>query len=88
MTPRAIVGDFNATPWWPAYRAIAAHYRDAAGDLPGRPPRTWPNLSAVGLPGLLRIDHCFVSGMRAERSERIPLPGSDHYGLCVDLVDE
>lgn len=84
-TARAVVGDFNATPWWPAYRAVAARCRDAVAELHARPPRTWPN--AVGLPALLRIDHCFVAGMRAERSERIPLPGSDHYGLCVDLVE-
>lgn len=86
-TPRAVVGDFNATPWWPAYRAVAARCRDAVAELQAHPPRTWPNLSAVGLPALLRIDHCFAAGMRAERSERIPLPGSDHYGLCVDLVE-
>ncbi len=83
---RAVVGDFNATPWWPAYRAIAARYSDAVAALPGRAPRTWPNLSRLGWPGLLRIDHCFVSGVRAARATRIPIRGSDHYAICVDLV--
>lgn len=86
-TARTVVGDFNATPLWPAYRAIAARYRDSVADLLPHPPRTWPNLSRRGVPGLLRIDHCFASGMRVVRSELFALPGSDHYGLCLDLVE-
>lgn len=88
VAARAVVGDFNATPWWPVYRQMVARYPDVVAALPGRAPRTWPNLSRLGLPGLLRIDHCFAVGMRAQRAARLPIRGSDHYGLCVDLVPE
>ena len=52
--PRAVVGDLNATPMWPAYKRVAAIYRDGVREVLTRPPRTWPNLSRLGLPGLLK----------------------------------
>ncbi len=84
-TARALIGDFNATPAWPAYREIAARYPDGCIEGAERPPAgTWPQ--SRWLPGLLRIDHCFVSGLRVARVERLALPGSDHFGLCIDLA--
>ena len=60
--PRALVGDFNATPIWPAYRKIAARYADGVkAHLPAAPP-TWPRFSKIPLRGLLRIDHSPGSG--------------------------
>ena len=84
-TLRAVVGDFNATPLWPVYAQLRSLCVDGVAEYHPRPPRTWPNLSRFGLPGFLRIDHCFVSGLRVTALETIPLPGSDHFGLCVDL---
>jgi endonuclease/exonuclease/phosphatase family metal-dependent hydrolase len=84
--PRAVVGDFNATPLWPVYRRFAVHLEDvvrnyarARGERPGR---TWPRV-----PGgpLIRIDHCFASGLSAEHVETFVVPGSDHLALGVDL---
>jgi endonuclease/exonuclease/phosphatase family metal-dependent hydrolase len=84
--PRLLVGDLNATPAWPVYRRIAERFEDLAHtharSRRARPARTWPRGS---LP-LLRIDHCFGSGLCAERVEVVDLPGSDHRGLLADVV--
>ena len=84
---RAVVGDFNATPIWPVYRRLARRLEDLAlthararGTRPGR---TWPRWR--GAP-LLRIDHCFGSGLVVEGFEVVDLPGSDHYALVVDTT--
>ncbi|MGH0030243.1 MAG: endonuclease/exonuclease/phosphatase family protein [Myxococcota bacterium] len=81
--PRAVLGDFNASPLWPVYRRMARRLADAARP---RPRPTWPHLPALGLRGLLRIDHCFVSGLQARLTRVVPLEGSDHLGLYVELV--
>lgn len=86
--PRALIGDFNATPLWPIYRAFAARF----DDLPARHARasggklraTWPSWLPTG--PLLRIDHCFGQGVEVEAVRAVPLPGSDHRALVVDLT--
>ncbi len=83
--PHALVGDFNATPAWPAYRRMAAGYEDAARVVNGRAGPTWPSLPRLGVAGLFRIDHCLVRGLRVESFETVTLHGSDHRGLLVDL---
>ncbi|MBO6576787.1 MAG: endonuclease/exonuclease/phosphatase family protein [Rhodothermales bacterium] len=80
--PRAVLGDYNASPIWPFYRAMRSRLEDAVLLSGDPPPRTWP---ALGLGGLIRIDHCFVSGLTCTRARRVELPGSDHFGLLVDL---
>ena len=42
----------------------------------------------LGLAGLIRIDHCFVSGLTALGARVVPLPGSDHLGLFIDVQQE
>ncbi len=85
--PRALVGDFNATPLWPVYRRIAARFDDLAslhaGARGARPAATWPR--RPGRP-LIRIDHAFGSGLVAEGVEVVDLPGSDHCALIVDVT--
>lgn len=86
--PRAILGDFNASPIWPAYRRLAARLTDSViacqtGRVRGDP--TWPHVPAIGLTGLIRIDHCFVSNLKAVDARVVPIRGSDHLGLCVDV---
>ncbi|MDZ7644653.1 MAG: endonuclease/exonuclease/phosphatase family protein [Woeseiaceae bacterium] len=90
--PHAILGDFNASPAWPVYRQMRSRYDDAAlaarrGNAPLA--NTWPSLPAIGLRGLIRIDHCFTRGLVAHSVEVLDLPGSDHLALCVvlDLPD-
>ncbi|ETX09024.1 MAG: hypothetical protein ETSY2_01935, partial [Candidatus Entotheonella gemina] len=87
--PRAILGDFNAAPLWPLYRRLASRFTDAAVAVArghGKPRPTWPHLPALGLKGLIRIDHCFLSHLSALHVQVVPIPGSDHLGLCADVV--
>lgn len=86
--PQAIIGDFNASPCWPVYRRMAARYADAAlADRPGvMAGPTWPRLTALGLDGLLRIDHCFLRGLDVRSCTTLRIPGSDHLGLLVELA--
>lgn len=83
--PHAIVGDFNSSPVWPVYRRIAARYVDAVAAVTTAPRGTWPCIPALGIRGLLRIDHCFVHRLVARSARVIAIPGSDHLALCVDL---
>jgi endonuclease/exonuclease/phosphatase (EEP) superfamily protein YafD len=87
---RVLVGDFNATPWWPAYKRIASHLTDAAVEVAqvrGRSLRRtwgpWP-----GSPRCLRIDHAFVRGVRPADFQVVPIDGSDHDAIVIDLSSE
>ncbi|HEU4428692.1 MAG TPA: endonuclease/exonuclease/phosphatase family protein [Myxococcota bacterium] len=88
--PRVVCGDFNATPLWPAYRVLAARLADLASECAARrgarPARTWGPWS--GSPRLLRIDHALGSGVLAAAAHVVPLRGSDHSALVVDLLEE
>ncbi len=83
---RILLGDFNATPSWPAYRRLATDLDDAArshADREGdRPPRTWGPLP--GWPRLLRIDHVLVPGFTVHRTRTFDV-GSDHDALLVEI---
>jgi endonuclease/exonuclease/phosphatase family metal-dependent hydrolase len=88
---RAVLGDFNATSSWPLYRVVAGRLEDLAlshaRSRGAKPARTWARW--VGGPPLLRIDHCFGSGLRVDDFQVVAIRGSDHSGLVVDLsVDE
>ncbi len=87
---RVLCGDLNATPMWPAYRRLRRHYHDGIGEVEahqGRhPARTWAPLRKG--PRLLRIDHVLVSGLRVVSAQTVPLAGSDHLAVVVDLVDD
>jgi endonuclease/exonuclease/phosphatase family metal-dependent hydrolase len=87
---RAVLGDFNATPAWPLYRAVAERLEDLAlthaRSRGAKPAKTWT--CWVGAPPLLRIDHCFGSGVRVDDFRVVAIPGSDHSGLVVDLCVE
>jgi endonuclease/exonuclease/phosphatase family metal-dependent hydrolase len=84
---RAVLGDFNATPAWPLYRMLARRLEDLAlthaRNRDAKPARTWARW--VGGPPLLRIDHCFGSGLRVDDFQVVAISGSDHSGLVVDL---
>lgn len=86
--PRAVLGDFNATPAWPAYRRLAALFDDAArivAERHGRTPApTWgPHPRA---PRLLRIDHVLVDALDVSDFRVVALAGSDHSAIVVDLA--
>ncbi len=84
---RAILGDLNATPLWPAYRRLAAGHTDAAQlaarRMGERPRRTWGPWS--GSPRLLRIDHALVSGVDVSAVRVLPIEGSDHSALLLEI---
>jgi endonuclease/exonuclease/phosphatase (EEP) superfamily protein YafD len=84
---RVLVGDFNATPYWPLYRRIASQFTDASvtvEEQTGRRSRAtwgpWP-----GAPKLFRIDHGFVRGLGVEDFRVFDVAGSDHRALVMDL---
>ena len=87
---RVVLGDFNATPAWPLYRLVAEQLEDLglthAQSRDARPARTWARW--VGGPPLLRIDHCFGSGVQVDDFQVVAIRGSDHSGLVVDLSVE
>jgi endonuclease/exonuclease/phosphatase family metal-dependent hydrolase len=84
---RLWLGDFNASPIWPLYRRlaerladIAAGHAEVSGQAAGR---TWgPTADA---PRLLRIDHAFGRGLAAASVEVLPIPGSDHDALLIEI---
>jgi len=86
--PVVIAGDFNASPRWPAYRRMAAQWSDLVADhvsdVGGRPEATWS--WRPGWPRMLRIDHVFGTGVVATDSAVVPIKGSDHAAVWVDLV--
>jgi endonuclease/exonuclease/phosphatase (EEP) superfamily protein YafD len=84
--PLVLVGDLNSTPLWPAYRRLARTLTDAAREAARRegrrPARTW------GLrygPRLFRIDHALVAGVTVDDVQVLPIAGSDHHALVVDV---
>ncbi|HHC07885.1 MAG TPA: hypothetical protein ENK55_04125 [Actinobacteria bacterium] len=79
-----VVGDFNATPRWAAYRAFAEELVDLVVEAGVRPPATWGYRHA--LPRILRIDHAFGKGVRCTAARTLRLPRSDHDALVVDVV--
>ncbi len=88
--PRVVCGDFNATPLWPAYRALAARLPDLASEHAAphgaRPRRTWGPWP--GSARALRIDHVFGNGVLAANVQVVAVRGSDHSALVVDLISE
>jgi endonuclease/exonuclease/phosphatase family metal-dependent hydrolase len=88
--PKILIGDFNATSRYAAYKTLAAHLVDGQRQLQARGRlartcRTFPSRYPV-----LRIDHLFL-GRRVE-ALGVSTPGgtlaraaSDHLPLVVDL---
>jgi len=90
VAPRILIGDFNATSRYAAYRALAKRLTDAQRVLQrtGRRWRTVPTFPSR-FP-ILRIDHVFVSdGVEVidVQAHNTPLAriASDHLPLVADL---
>ena len=85
--PVLVAGDLNASPIWPAYKRMEARLTDLVADRAARDGRsaepTWG--WRPGWPRMLRIDHVFGSGLRAEKVEVEPVRGTDHFAVIVDL---
>ncbi len=78
--PLIVAGDFNATPYTPAF----AHFLDDARLTTVRAyPGTYPQIAGdFGLP----IDHVLVRGVRIVGIEALDAFGSDHRPLRADLL--
>lgn len=76
-TARIIAGDFNVTPWAPAYRRmLGAGWTDARARHPLQ--NTWPAWPGAALFGIA-IDHTVVRGSVRIAERRVgPSLGSDH----------
>jgi endonuclease/exonuclease/phosphatase family metal-dependent hydrolase len=85
--PRIVIGDMNSTPLWPLYHKLAGRFVDAHRAVAkrfGRHPRpTWG--PTPGSPRLLRIDHVFTDRVTVSDLWVVPIPGSDHSGIVLDL---
>lgn len=78
--PLVVAGDFNATPYTPAF---ARFLQDAGLTTVRAYPGTYPQLAGdFGLP----IDHVLVRGVRIADIEALDAFGSDHRPLRADLV--
>ena len=85
--PLVVVGDFNAAPWTRLVGEAAAR----TGTRPvGGFRVTWEgDYPVVGLPSVVghQIDHVLLSpGIGLSLIETLPIPGSDHHGLLIELV--
>jgi endonuclease/exonuclease/phosphatase (EEP) superfamily protein YafD len=78
--PVIVAGDFNATPYTPAFRDFV----HAAGVATFRRlPATFPNrLGDAGLP----IDHVMVRDAGLARLQALPSIGSDHRALAATIL--
>lgn len=85
--PLVVAGDMNASPRWPAYRRMADRWDDlvlhGAIDNDVHPERTWA--WRPGWPRLLRIDHVFGLGVGVGGAQVVPIGGSDHHAVIVDV---
>jgi len=77
-----VIGDMNASPVWREYKLLSELGVDAARAT-GTARRTWSHF--VWGPRLLRIDHAFVARVRPITTEVVPVRGSDHSALIVDI---
>lgn len=83
--PSILLGDFNATSRYAAYRRFAAALRDLQREFRAEPVRTFP----ARLP-MLRIDHVFATGPVRPLECWVPNTAtarlaSDHLPLVMDL---
>ena len=83
--PSILLGDFNATSRYAAYRRLSAEMRDLQRAFKAEPVRTFP----ARLP-MLRIDHVFATGAVHPVEAWSPntataRAASDHLPLVVDL---
>ncbi len=82
--PMLLAGDFNASHAHPAFREIAADFTDTSAAAGIFPIPTWP---ATGrLPAFTAIDHILVRGLAATGWQRVPVPGTDHYGIIATVT--
>jgi endonuclease/exonuclease/phosphatase (EEP) superfamily protein YafD len=85
--PAVVAGDFNASPRWRAYKRTARRLADLVAERAERegetPERTWA--WRPGWPRMLRIDHVFGHRTTATDVAIVPIRGTDHHAVVVDI---
>ena len=85
--PVIVAGDCNASPAWPAYKRLTSALSDLVAEWARaegtEPERTWG--WRPGWPRMLRIDHVFGRGVTVSRTRVVPIAGSDHHAVVVDM---
>lgn len=80
-----VLGDLNLPPFSHGYRLFNAYLNDAFS-LSNLITTTFPARSSPETTSPLKLDHAFVSqGTKARFAEVLPLMGSDHYAIYVQL---
>lgn len=89
LTPRIVLGDFNATPWSYAMRrveALTATTRVGGFRLTWRGAYPTP-FGQIQAPMGMSIDHALVSdGIGVRWADTIAIPGSDHWAVRVRVA--
>lgn len=82
--PAMMVGDFNDTPWSPAFRSRLVDGTLHDSRVPHGLQPTWPAwLGPLGIP----IDHALLTThLVCEQRETFVIPGSDHLGLLFSVT--
>lgn len=81
---RIVLGDFNSTPWNPAFFDFLSQAGLSESRLGFGVQPSWPSSLPVAL--RIPIDHCLVSkNVRVVRHKIGPPVGSDHLPVIVDL---
>lgn len=82
--PLVMVGDLNCTRWSPYFSQLLRASGLADSQVGGGYQPTWPQqLPALKIP----IDHCLTtSDLRVTRRWLTDPIGSDHLGLCVEMI--
>lgn len=85
--PTVIVGDFNASRWHPAFRALLDRgWSDAHEALGHGWSTSWPMDRGSRPPPFVRIDHAlFAAGITPTAIHDLEIPGSDHKAFVVTL---
>lgn len=82
--PLIMAGDFNATHSHPEFRAVSQGFSDVSPRFGPLNLATWP--ADASLPAFAAIDHVLVKELKAVKSERFSLPGTDHHGILSRLA--
>ncbi|MCA9805547.1 MAG: endonuclease/exonuclease/phosphatase family protein [Cyanobacteria bacterium HKST-UBA02] len=88
--PKLLIGDFNCSPWSPAFKVFSkADLRDSEdgyGPQPTWPARTGRLIEGLPIPPLVPIDHVLVSSGIFVLDRHVGPPvGSDHLPVFVTL---
>jgi endonuclease/exonuclease/phosphatase (EEP) superfamily protein YafD len=85
--PTIVLGDFNASRWHPAFRALLDRgLRDAHEALGHGWSTSWPMDDGLTPPPFVRIDHAlFDDGIAPIAIGDLQVPGSDHRGFVVSV---